>query len=62
MVDGDYGAYWQKLVRQTIADNFSGAYAKAVRALYGRDAKPVNDGQPGPTFCHMIGIRPHPAL
>lgn len=61
-VDGDYGAYTQKLVRQTIADNFSGAYAQAVRALYGRNAKPVNDGQPGPAFCHMIGIPTHPAL
>ncbi|CAB0673708.1 hypothetical protein FRC0024_00097 [Corynebacterium diphtheriae] len=61
-IDGDYGAYAAKLVGQTITDNFAGAYTQAVRAVYGHDAKPVNDGLPGPAFCHMIGIPSHPAL
>lgn len=43
-IDGDYGAYAVKLVGQTITDNFSGGYTQAVRAVYGHDAKPVNDG------------------
>ena len=59
-VDGDYGAYADRLVRQTMTDNFRGAYAKAVRKIYGRTARPVNDGKPGRAFCQMLGIPAHP--
>lgn len=59
-VDGDFGSFGAKLVRQTITDNFRGAYTRAVRAEYGRLARPVNDGMPGPVFCRMLGIKAHP--
>ena len=59
-VDGDYGTYADRLVRQTMTDNFSGAYTKAVRAVYGWSARPVYDGQPGRAFCRMINIPTHP--
>lgn len=60
-VDGDLGAYTARLVKQTIADNFLGAYWKAVRAVFGRTARPVNDGQPGRAFAKMLGIPQHPS-
>ena len=59
-IDGDYGPFVDRLVKQTINDNFKGAYTKAVRALYGRLARPINDGEPGPAFCRMLNIKPHP--
>lgn len=59
-IDGDYGPFGAKLVQQTINDNFKGAYTKAVKAEYGRFARPVNDGEPGPVFCRMLNIKPHP--
>ena len=59
-IDGDYGPFADRLVRQTITDNFHGAYTKAVKAVYGWRARPVNDGVPGRAFCHMINIPAHP--
>lgn len=59
-IDGDYGPFVDRLVKQTINDNMKGAYTKAVRALYGKLARPINDGQPGPVFCRMLAIKPHP--
>lgn len=59
-VDGDYGAFTDRLVRQTIDDNFNGAYKTAVKELYGSFVRPVNDGKPGRAFCRMIGISKHP--
>lgn len=59
-IDGDYGPFVDRLVRQTITDNFNGAYKTAVRAVFGRTARPVNDGQPGRAFCRMFNIKPHP--
>lgn len=59
-LDGDYGAYVDRLVRATIADNLNGTYAAAVRAIYGRNARPVNDGEPGAAFCRMLSIPTHP--
>ena len=59
-IDGDYGPFADRLVRQTIADNFRGAYTKAVRAEYGWRARPVNDGEPGRAFCRMVNIPNHP--
>lgn len=59
-VDGDFGAFGAKLVQQTITDNFKGAYKQAVKAEYGRFAQPINDGEPGPVFCRMLNIKPHP--
>ena len=59
-VDGDNGQFTDRLVRQTMTDNFRGAYTKAVRAEYGWKARPVNDGKPGRVFCRMIHIPAHP--
>lgn len=59
-IDGDYGAYADRLVRQTMTDNFHGAYTKAVVSIYGRGSRPVNDGVPGRAFCQMLGIPHHP--
>ena len=59
-IDGDYGQFADRLVRQTINDNFRGAYTKAVKAEYGWNARPVNDGQPGRAFCRMLNIPHHP--
>ena len=59
-VDGVYGAYVDRLVRATIADNFNGTYTAAVKAIYGRSARPVNDGEPGAAFCRMLSIPTHP--
>ena len=59
-IDGDYGSFVDRLVRQTITDNFRGAYTRAVKAEYGWRARPVNDGQPGRAFCRMLNIPAHP--
>lgn len=59
-IDGDYGPFVDRLVKQTMSDNYKGAYTQAVRALYGRLARPINDGEPGPAFAHMLGIPAHP--
>lgn len=59
-IDGDYGPFVDRLVRQTMTDNFSGAYTKAVKDIYGWRARPVNDGQPGRAFCRMVNIPAHP--
>lgn len=59
-LDGDYAGFTDRLVRQTINDNFNGAYTTAVRSVYGAKAVPVNDGKPGKAFCKMVGITPHP--
>lgn len=59
-IDGDYGPFMDRLVKTTIKDNFRGTYTKAVRAEYGRLARPVNDGLPGPVFCRMVGVPAHP--
>lgn len=61
-IDGDYGPFVDRLVKQTIADNFKGAYRSAVRAVFGRLARPVNDGEPGRAFCRMLGIPTHPMI
>lgn len=60
IVDGDFGPFVDRLVKQTMSDNMRGAYTKAVKALYGRLARPINDGEPGPAFCRMLNIKPHP--
>ena len=59
-VDGDFGNFGVKCVDAVIASNFNGAYTKAVRALYGGNARPVNDKMPGKAVCQMLGIPTHP--
>ena len=59
-VDGDFGNFGVKCVDAVIASNFNGAYTKVVRALYGRNARPVNDKMPGKAVCKMLGIPTHP--
>ena len=59
-IDGDYGPFADRLVRQTISDNFLGAYTRAVKSEYGLLARPVNDGEPGRAFCRMVKIPVHP--
>jgi len=59
-VDGDFGTFGVRCVDAVIASNFNGAYTQAVHALYGRNARPVNDKMPGKAVCKMLGIPPHP--
>lgn len=61
-VDGDYGPFATKCVDAVIASNFKGEYTKAVRSLYGRNARPINDKMPGKAFCAMLGIPTHPMV
>ena len=58
--DGDFGAFNARCVDAIINANFNGAYTKAVKAVYGANARPVNDKTPGKAFCHMLGIPTHP--
>lgn len=59
-VDGDYGNFAVRCVDAVISSNFAGAYTRAVKALYGRNARPVNDKKPGKAVCKMLGISTHP--
>ena len=38
------------------------AYTKTVKALYGRNARPINDKLPGKAVCKMLGIPTHPMV
>ena len=58
--DGDYGAFNARCVDALISANFNGAYTKAVKAVYGANARPVNDKTPGKAFCKMLGVPNHP--
>lgn len=58
--DGDFGAFNARCVDAVINANFNGAYTKAVKAVYGANARPVNDKTPGKAFCKMLGIPAHP--
>lgn len=61
-VDGDFGPFATRCVDAVIASNFAGAYTEAVRALYGRSARPVNDKTPGKAVCKMLSIPTHPMV
>lgn len=61
-VDGDYGPFAVRCVDAVISSNFAGAYTRTVKALYGRNARPINDKTPGKAVCKMLGIPTHPMV